>query len=65
MDEEPQVDPHYLELLHGTRLPDAYLPPAMSGPQKGWVRVSAGVIIGCVLGATTRGVCLTDGAHHV
>ena len=63
MDDEPQVDPHYLELLHGSKLPAAYLPPAMSGPQKGWVRVSAGVLIGCFAGATTCGVCLTYGLH--
>ena len=37
---------------------------AMHGPQKGWVRVSAGVVISCFLGATTCGVCLTYGLGH-
>jgi hypothetical protein len=62
--DEPQVDPHYLELLHGSRLPSAYLPAAMSGPQKSWVRASAAVVIGCFVGATTCGVCLTYGLGH-
>ena len=64
-DAEPQVDPHYLELLHGSRLPNAYLPPAMRGPQKPWVRTSAAVVISCFVGATTCGVCLTYGLHLV
>ncbi len=58
---EPQVDPHYLELLRGSKLPQAYLPPAMAGPQKAWVRTSSVVLIAVFLLATTYGVCLTYG----
>lgn len=61
---EPQPDPHYLELLRGSRLPKAYLPPAMPGPQKRWVRVSATVVISAFVGATTYGTCLTYGLGH-
>ncbi len=64
VDQEPQVDPHYLALLHGSRLPSAYLPPAMHGPQKTWVRASAAVVISAFVGATTCGVCLTYGLGH-
>jgi hypothetical protein len=60
---EPQPDPHYLELLRGSKLPSAYLPPAMVGPQKPWVRASAAVVIACFTGATACGVCLTYGSH--
>lgn len=59
--DEPQPDPHYLELLRGNRLPNAYMPPAMVGPQKRWVRVAAAVIIACFLTATSFGICLTYG----
>jgi hypothetical protein len=60
---DPQPDPHYLELLRGSKLPSAYLPPTMAGPQKPWVRASAAVVIACFTGATTCGVCLTYGSH--
>ena len=60
-DEEPQVDPHYLELLRGSKLPQAYLPAAMAGPQKPWVRTASLVLIAVFLLATTYGVCLTYG----
>ena len=60
---EPQPDPHYLELLRGSKLPSAYLPPTMAGPQKPWVRASAAVVIACFTGATACGVCLTYGSH--
>lgn len=60
-DDEPQVDPHYLELLRGSNLPEAYLPPMMGGPQKPWIRVAALVVIGTFLFATVLGVCLTYG----
>ena len=60
-DQEPQVDPHYLELLRTTKLPEAYLPAAMSGPKKPWVRVAATVVIGVLVLATFFGVCLTYG----
>jgi len=59
--QEPQPDPHYLELLRGSKLPRAYLPAAMVGPQKPWVRVAATVVISCFLGATAYGACLTYG----
>lgn len=62
--DEPQVDPHYLELLRSTRLPNAYLPPTMAGPRKPWIRVCAAIIIACLLGATAAGVCLTYGLAH-
>jgi hypothetical protein len=61
--DEPQVDPHYLELLRGSKLPSAYLPPMMAGPRKPWIRVCAAIVIGCFLAATTAGVCLTYGLH--
>lgn len=60
---DPQPDPHYLALLHGSALPDAYLPAAMAGPHKRWVRWSAVFVIGCFLSATTYGTCLTYGVH--
>jgi len=58
---DPQIDPHYLELLRSSKLPQAYLPAAMAGPQKPWVRIAATVIIGVLLLATVYGVCLTYG----
>lgn len=61
MQDEPEVDPHYLELLRGSRLPQAYLPSAMAGPQKPWVRVCAGLVIAVFVLATLYGVCLTYG----
>lgn len=61
---EPQPDPHYLELLRGNRLPNAYMPPAMVGPQKRWVRVAAAIVIACFLTATSFGICLTYGVPH-
>ncbi len=61
---EPQPDPHYLELLRGSTLPQAYLPPAMTGPHKRWVRVSATVVISAFVGATAYGTCLTYGLGH-
>lgn len=60
----PQPDPHYLELLRGSRLPQAYLPPMMTGPRKPWVRVAALAVIGTFLLATFCGVCLTYGVGH-
>ncbi len=62
--DEPEVDPHYLELLRGSKLPAAYLPPMMTGPQKPWIRVAALVLIGVFLLATFFGVCLTYGVSH-
>ena len=62
--DQPQVDPHYLELLRGTKLPAAYLPPMMAGPRKTWIRVCAAVVIGCLLAATAVGVCLTYGLAY-
>lgn len=59
---EPQVDEHYLELLGQSRLPQWYLPAAMPGPRKPWVRLFAALVIGCFVGATVCGVCLTYGA---
>jgi hypothetical protein len=56
-----EPDPHYLELLRSSKLPQAYLPAAMAGPQKPWVRAAASVIIGILLLATALGVCLTYG----
>lgn len=60
-DEEPQVDPHYLELLRSSKLPQAYLPATMAGPQKSWIRVASLVLITVFLLATTYGICLTYG----
>ena len=57
--EEP--DPHYLELLRSSKLPQAYLPAAMPGPQKPWVRAAATVVIGILMFATVLGICLTYG----
>ena len=56
-----EPDPHYLELLRRTKLPDYYLPASMAGPRKPWVRVAAAVVIGVFLLATASGVCLTYG----
>ena len=61
MDAEPQPDPHYLAMLQRSKLPTAYLPARMPGPQKTWIRVFAAVVIACFLGATVCGVCLTYG----
>lgn len=54
-------DEHYLELLRSSKLPQAYLPPAMPGPQKPWVRLSASIVIGIFVLATALGICLTYG----
>ena len=54
-------DEHYLDLLRTSKLPQAYLPAAMPGPQKPWVRASASVVIGVFLLATVLGICLTYG----
>ena len=64
MDDEPVVDPHYLELLRGSKLPAAYLPPMMGGPVKPWVRMAALIIVGVFLFATASGICLTYGVGH-
>lgn len=56
-----EPDPHYLELLRGSKLPEAYLPPMMGGVQKPWIRVFAVILIACLVGATAAGVCLTYG----
>jgi hypothetical protein len=63
-DAEPEVDPHYLELLRGSKLPAAYLPPMMAGPRKPWIRVAALIIIGVFCLATFSGICLTYGIDH-
>lgn len=62
--DQPQPDPHYLELLRSTRLPNAYMPPTMVGPQKPWIRVAAAAIIVCFVTATSFGICLTYGVPH-
>ncbi len=62
--DEPEVDPHYLELLRGSKLPAAYLPPMMGGVRKPWIRVAALIIIGVFLLATVSGVCLTYGVER-
>lgn len=56
-----EPDPHYLDLLRSSKLPQAYLPAAMAGPQKTWVRAAASVIIGVLMLATVLGICLTYG----
>lgn len=56
-----EPDPHYLELLRSSKLPQAYLPAAMAGQKKPWVRAAASMIIGIFLLATVLGVCLTYG----
>jgi hypothetical protein len=61
MDEPEVPDPHYLDLLRSSKLPQSYLPAAMPGPQKAWIRVSATVVIGVFMLATVLGVCLTYG----
>jgi hypothetical protein len=58
---QPQPDPHYLELLRGSKLPQAYLPPMMAGPKKPWIRVAALLMVALFLLATGYGVCLTYG----
>ena len=58
---EPEPDPHYLELLRSSKLPQSYLPASMPGPQKPWVRASASIVIGIFLLATALGICLTYG----
>ena len=55
-------DEHWLELRPGTwKLPDSYMPPAMTGPHQAWTRTAALVLIAVFLGATVCGVCLTYG----
>lgn len=56
-----EPDPHYLELLRGSKLPKAYLPPMMAGPQKPWIRLASLLLIAIFVGATAAGVCLTYG----
>lgn len=58
---DEESDPHYLDLLRSSKLPQAYLPAAMPGPQKPWVRVAASLVIGIFLLATALGICLTYG----
>lgn len=60
---DAEVDPHWAELVGqgATQLPVAYLPPAMSGAQPTWRRVSAIVLITMFTTATAGGVCLTYG----
>lgn len=60
----PEVDPHYLELLRGSKLPAAYLPPMMAGPRKPWIRFAALMVIGVFMFATFSGICLTYGVDH-
>lgn len=64
----PDVDPgaepdeHWRELRQqGWKLPEAYMPPAMSGPHRGWTRAAAVLLIAIFLGATISGICLTYG----
>lgn len=56
-----EEDPHYRELLRSSKLPQAYLPAMMPGPQKPWIRVAAALVIGIFGFATTLGICLTYG----
>ena len=56
-----EPDPHLDELMRRTKLPEAYFPAAMAGPQKPWVRVAASVVIGVFVLATVCGICLTYG----
>jgi hypothetical protein len=56
-----EEDPHFRELLRTSRLPQAYLPAAMAGPQKPWVRAAAAVVVGIFVLATALGICLTYG----
>jgi hypothetical protein len=58
---EPVPDPHYLELLRSSRLPQAYLPATMAGPQKAWIRIASMLVIGIFVLATALGICLTYG----
>jgi hypothetical protein len=63
-DVEPGAEPdaHWLELKPKSwKLPEAYMPPAMSGPHEPWTRTAAWVLIAVFLGATVCGVCLTYG----
>lgn len=57
-----EPDPHWLELRRTeSKLPAAYMPPAMAGEHPRWARVSALVVIGVFVAATVCGVCLTYG----
>ena len=55
------VDPYWLELRGNSALPPTYLPPSMPGRHSRAARVTAVVLIGVFVLATTLGVCLTYG----
>jgi hypothetical protein len=55
------VDPHFLALRGGGDLPFAYMPPAMPGGHRPWMRTVAVTLVAVFLAATAAGVCLTYG----
>ena len=55
------IDPHWQDLRTETPLPAIYLPSAMGGAHKGWVRWSVWVMVFVFLTATSLGICLTYG----
>lgn len=59
------IDPHWQELRQSAwGLPEAYMPPAMSGDHPAWMRLAAWLLITIFLTATTGGICLTYGPSH-
>lgn len=60
-----EVDPHWLELQHGSGLPESYMPSSVAGPQARWRRVVAVIILLGLIGATAAGICLTYGPHEL
>ena len=55
------IDPHWQELRTETPLPAIYLPSAMGGAHKSWIRASVWLLVSIFVTATTLGVCLTYG----
>jgi hypothetical protein len=61
VDDDAEVDEHWLELRGGSPLPQIYMPPSMIGSHSTRQRVIAAVLITIFVLGTALGVCLTYG----